>query len=189
VRQERQLCSYKIIWFLNSIKVVLQACLPCLRLFSCLTKCKTIHSALHRKESYYIHISVEPILNYWHKSKYNWLPASLSVPPNIQTVRSTSVIQGNLYGWHKKQGCQDLLSLFLSRQLYQNFSTQCISYVRIPMTEAEKCMCHFSFQRNLYARTFPGNETHMSDKVWIKKPIPEFFRIKKLISLLFSSMP
>jgi hypothetical protein len=36
VRQKRQLRGNNLIWFLNSIKVDPQACLPCLRLFSCL---------------------------------------------------------------------------------------------------------------------------------------------------------
>ena len=36
VMQKLQLCGNKLIWFLNSIKVVPQAYLPCLRPFSCL---------------------------------------------------------------------------------------------------------------------------------------------------------
>ena len=36
MRQKGQLRDNKLIWFLNFIKVVPQACLPCLRLLSCL---------------------------------------------------------------------------------------------------------------------------------------------------------
>ena len=37
IRKKQQLWCKNLIWFLNSVKVVPQACLPCLRLFSCLT--------------------------------------------------------------------------------------------------------------------------------------------------------
>ena len=108
-------------------------------------------------------------------------------PPNIQTVRSRSVIHVNLHWW-PKQGWQELLALFLSRQrntntrifpynhmsefywmkklIYHKSFGQAECYAKLHpdkwnfMTEffqAKKTMCHFSGQRIPYTRIFPDN--------------------------------
>ena len=66
--------------------------------------------------------------------------------------------------------------------------------------QTKKTLCqNSSRERNLCARIFPDIETHMSDKIWIKKQIPELYQIKilfhcssgkyNLIQQIFSSMP